>query len=123
MAARILIVDDEKAIRKLFCRILQSVGYECIEAENGKEAIDLFKAQPTDMVITDIVMPEQEGIATILQLKKMPSKPKIIAISGGGRISADHYLALAEKIGADIALEKPVTRDELLRVVRELLPI
>ena len=114
-------MDDDVTFRKMLRKILEREGYETIEAEDGKEGMRLFRAAPADLVITDILMPEQEGIETIQELKRDFAGVKIIAISGGGRLDPEEYLRAAEQFGAARTLSKPFDREELLGAIRELL--
>ena len=118
---RFIIGDDDQQIRRLLRRMLEQADYTAIEAANGKEAIKQFDLHQPDVVITDIFMPEKEGIETIIELKQNDPHVKIIAISGGGKISPTNYLHLAEKIGAITTLEKPIGRDQLLSAVNRAL--
>jgi len=111
------IVDDEALIRELFRRILETEGYEVTDSADGNAALALCRRQPPDLIIIDLIMPDKEGIETIIELKRDFPHMKIIAISGGGRITAREYLELAETFGANMTLSKPISRDELLTVV------
>ena len=117
---RILVVDDEEAIRGLLRKLLEKVGYKVATAANGREAISLHRSEPADLIITDILMPEKEGIQTIYELRRQFSDLKFIAISGGGRFGPRNYLDLAGKIGADCTLAKPLDPKQLLEAVRGL---
>lgn len=120
--ARILIIDDSDPFRKLLREILEREGFDVSEAANGDLGIREFHRMHTDLVITDIVMPEKEGIQTIRELKRDVPGVKIIAISGGGRHThAPDYLQLALDFGADRAFPKPFDRLELLNTVRNML--
>jgi YesN/AraC family two-component response regulator len=119
--ASILIIDDELQIRVMMRRILEKVGYDVYEASDGKEGIKLFRAKPTDLVITDIIMPEKEGLETILDLRHDFPKIKIIAISGGGKTGLPNFLPAAKKFGAIRTLPKPFGKDDLLKLVKEVL--
>lgn len=118
--AKILVIDDEPQIRTMLKDILENEGYEVIEAENGEVGIRQYKNDPTDVVITDIVMPDKEGIATIRELKQEFPDIKIIAMSGGGRGVADNYLMMAEAFGVKRVFKKPIAYDELVSAVAEL---
>jgi CheY-like chemotaxis protein len=102
--------------------VLENFGYEVLTTANGKEALQVFQEQMPKLVITDIIMPEKEGIETIRELRKLAPNVKIIAVSGGGIGSADIYLKIAKSVGADRTIEKPMVIDELISTVRELLP-
>ncbi len=119
--ARILLVDDDNQIRQMLKMTLEREGYEVLEAENGAIAVRLYKSDPCDLVITDIVMPEKEGIETIMDLRHLNPQVKIIAISGGGRINPDDYLSWARRFGVKYTFNKPVQRKELLGAVADLL--
>lgn len=125
---RILVIEDNTDQRELFTMMLEEAGYEVIEAPNGKEGLRLFHQQPCDLVITDIFMPEKEGIETILELKQVCPTVKIIAISGGGRQSSrtgrsgdDIVLEAARELGADRTFHKPLKIEHLLVALNELL--
>jgi YesN/AraC family two-component response regulator len=121
LMARILIIDDEPQLLNMLGQTLEREGYGIVKASNGKEGIKLYRENPIDLIVTDIIMPEKEGIETIFELKKDFPDIKIIAISGGGRIEPEEYLDIAKKMGAQRTLAKPVTREDLLNAVRELL--
>ncbi len=118
----ILIVDDDEAVRSVIRRALLAAGYRTIEAGDGRQAYRELRRQPVDLVITDIIMPDVEGIELILHLRRdYPGLP-ILAISGGGRISPADYLKSARCCGATNILAKPFELDELRAVVASLLP-
>lgn len=118
---KILIIDDEALIRKMLRKVLEKNGYEVMEACNGNEGIKFFKEHLPDMVITDLLMPEKEGLETIKEIKRISPDIKIIAISGGGMVNPDIYLNLARKFGAHHSFVKPVDNDELILTVKQLL--
>jgi YesN/AraC family two-component response regulator len=97
------------------------MGYEVLEARNGKEALAIADKEPVDLVITDIVMPEKEGLETISALKQKIRGIKVVAMSGGGRGSASDYLRLATMMGANRVMLKPFSNDSLAAVLGELL--
>ena len=117
----ILIIDDEVQIRVMIRRILEKAGYDVYEASDGKQGIKQFRDKPTDLVITDIIMPEKEGLETILDLRNDFPKIKIIAISGGGKTGLPNFLPAAKKFGAIRTLPKPFGKDELLNLVKEVM--
>lgn len=119
--ASILIIDDEPGIREMLYDILESEGYEVMEAPNGKAGIKLQNELNFDLVITDLIMPEKEGIETIIELKRDFPNVKIIAISGGGRVDPDNYLFTAQHLGADKTFAKPIDIEELLETIERLL--
>ncbi len=101
--------------------MLERAGFEVDLASNGNEGIDLFRKSPSDLVITDIIMPEKEGLETIREMKRMQPQLKIIAMSGGGEISAEHYLEMAKIFGASRIIEKPFTQKTMVSTVKELM--
>ena len=117
----ILVVDDEEQVRNMIRTMLENVGYEVSEAPNGRVALRSHHDHPADLIITDLIMPEKEGIETIREIKRDFPEVKIIAISGGGVNKPAQYLDLAGKIGADLTLAKPFKRNELLQAVSTLL--
>lgn len=118
---RILVIDDEEPIRKLAMRVLKQEGYEVDAAANGQIAIKSFKAHPSDLVITDIMMPDMDGLEVIQELRRLQPDLKIIAMSGGGTMKAELALKLAKGFGAGRMLSKPFGIDELTDAVKEVL--
>jgi CheY-like chemotaxis protein len=118
---RILLVDDNDAIRTVLRRLLARSGFDVVEARNGVEALAAHRAQPADIVVTDLIMPEKEGLETILELRRMQPRLRIIAMSGGGRVRAQDYLKLAAALGASRTLAKPFSEAELLKAIQDLL--
>ena len=116
----ILLIDDEKPFRALIKQVLTRVGYDVVEAANGVEGINRFNEKPADMIITDIIMPEKEGIETIIELKKSHPRLKLIAMSGGGWYGTDIDFDMAKRLGAR-TLDKPFALQELLDMIKELL--
>ena len=119
--AKILVVDDEPSIRLLLRRTLERGGYEVAEAEDGELAVRSQRANPADLVIVDIYMPEKEGLETILELRADARDLKIIAISGGGRAGNLSPLQVAETFGASRTLIKPIEPEALLESVSAVL--
>ncbi len=118
--ARILIIEDDELLRSVLANALEYAGHTVVQAGNGQEGVDLFRALPADLVLTDIVMPVQEGVETIIQLRKQRRTLPIIAMSGGVA-NAKLYLSIAGRIGAKRILAKPFTPQKLLEVVDEVL--
>ena len=118
---RILVIDDDEQMRVLLQQAMQWAGFEVVAAENGRQGQQLFEEHPADLIITDLIMPEQEGLETIRILKQGYPTVKIIAISGGGRIGPEAYLPAAMELGADRIFTKPFDVKELIAAVRELL--
>lgn len=119
--AKILIIDDEELIRKLLRKVLEKNGYDVMDACNGNQGIQLIKEHGPDLVITDLIMPEKEGLETIKEIKKINPAIKIIAISGGGAVNPGIYLKLAQKLGAHQSFVKPIDNNELILTVKHLL--
>ena len=117
--AGILIIEDTGAVRGLFRAILEKAEHTIREASTGSEGIKVFRETPVDLVITDIYMPDGDGLEVITKLRQETRASKIIAISG--RLGMDEMLSAAQVLGADMTLPKPVTADELLTAVETLL--
>ena len=119
--ALILIIDDEPQIRSMLKLMLEREGYEVAEAPDGIEGIRNFRQNPADLIITDLIMPNKDGIGMIIDLKKEFPNVKIIAMSGGGLNKPEGYLKGAQKLGAVCTLIKPIDRDEMLRAIKDVL--
>ena len=117
----ILIVDDDPMIRKMLVTAFSKKKYDVMEASNGKTALSIFRSEDIDIVITDIIMPDMEGIETIRELRRIKSDAKIIAFSGGGSLSPDGYLKIASSMGAQHVFRKPISIKELSKAVEDLL--
>ena len=111
---KILVIEDNAIVRNTVKRILQIAGYTVVTANDGLEGVNLFRKELPDLVISDIIMPQQEGIGTIRQILAEFPGTKIIAISGGGRIGNTDFLQIARKMGAVDARPKPLDPDDLL---------
>jgi len=118
---RILVIDDDEQIRALLGQILERAGYQVAEASNGSAGLTAFRAQPADLVITDLIMPEQEGIETMLALRREFPNTRVMAISGGGKNNSRDYLPIARQLGACCTLAKPFSRQEILHAVQQAL--
>ncbi len=119
--ARILIIDDDDQSLAFFEEVLLREGHEVITAHNGVEAEQRFRDDGADVVVADILMPERDGIETIIGLRQQDPKIKIIAVSGGGRLGASSYLETAALLGACRTFTKPVDRHDLVEAVDELI--
>ena len=119
--ANILIIDDDNQFRTMLRKMIERNGHEVVEASDGKEGIKRYRKNPTDLIITDLIMPEKDGVETIQELKKDFPNIKIIAISGGGRLGPQDYLHIAKMLGAQRTLTKPIELPELLKAIDELL--
>jgi len=116
----ILVVDDEAPIRRMLRKMLEREGYRVLEASDGREAVRLQAAEPADLVITDLFMPEVDGFETIREIRKLSSRVGILAISGGGKTVKEDLLPYAEMLGANRILSKPLKRRELIDAIREI---
>jgi CheY-like chemotaxis protein len=119
--ARILVIDDDGQVRGAIRRILERADHTVLDAADGETGIRVYRERPTDLVITDIFMPERDGIETIQQLRREFPGVKIIAISGGDRTQTVDLRKDAELLGASRSLRKPFELTELLKAVSELL--
>ena len=118
---KILLVDDEEAIRKMIRAVLGNELYEYGEATNGLEAQAVLEKQHFDLIITDVIMPDCDGIELVIAIRRKQPDIKVIVMSGGGRVRAGHYLDLAGKLGAAKVFEKPFDTAALRQTVKELL--
>lgn len=119
MNMKILIIDDDTRIRNLFRMWLEREGFEVFEAENGMEGVKVQRTKLMDLIICDLIMPVQEGIETITQIKSEYPDVGIIAISGGGKIGPDSYLSVAEHLGAWRVFTKPVDMRLMMATIKE----
>ena len=119
--SRVLVIDDEPYILLMLKKMFEKEGFEVDIAINGDEGVRMFSKYPADIVITDIVMPEKEGLETIREFKQSNPDLKIIAISGGGRIDSKEYLDSARLFGAARIFRKPFKQREMVNAVHELL--
>ncbi len=117
----ILVIDDDDQIRAMLKEMLVRGGYEVLSASDGNEGIRLYREKQIDLIITDILMPEKDGIEIIMELRQDFPEAKAIAISGGGHIDPENYLNIAKRAGAIRTLTKPFGMNEVLRVVREII--
>ncbi len=117
----VLIVEDEKELREMLKISLNRRDFTVLEADNGKEAIIHFKPLITDIVVTDLIMPEEDGLKVIMKLRELKPSIKIIAISGGGKAGPGSYLNLAKALGADAVYSKPFSINDLIATIEELL--
>src|SRR5688572_9873174 len=117
----ILIIDDDDLLRNVLAKSLTHAGHTVLQAADGRQGLEVACLAPVDLVITDLVMPVQEGIETIMKLREEKPALPVIAMSGDTS-NSNLYLQIAGKIGARRILEKPFSPSELLAVIRELLP-
>ncbi len=118
--SRILVIDDNPNILDILAEMLTNAGYEVVEATNGKEGVRLFRQMHFDLVITDLLMPEKDGLEVVMELRKDFPEVKIITLSGGD-IYGHSSLETSTALGAALSIRKPFTEDQLLGAVREVL--
>ena len=118
---KILVIEDEDSFRNVLVKMLTKAGYEVRQAGDGNQALTVCEEFKPDLVLSDIIMPDKEGLETIQELMDVSPGIRIIAMSGGGRFGPDSYLPLAEKLGAKATLQKPFMREDLLDTVKSVL--
>jgi DNA-binding response OmpR family regulator len=121
MSGKILVIDDDDDVRETICDILRAAGYEVEQASDGDQGLRAFGQTGFDLIVTDILMPQKEGIETILEIRDGNPEIKIIAISGGDRTGNYAYLEMAKKLGADKTLKKPFAPRQLLDLIEGIL--
>ena len=119
--ARILIIDDEDQARNMLSLALERAGHEVVSARDGNEGLQLYHTTLVDLIITDILMPEKEGLETIIELRREFPNVKIIAMSGGGHKGNLNFLQIAKRLGAQRTLQKPFHLKEVIQLVTEVL--
>ena len=117
---RILVIDDELRVLEVLREILKIEGYDVVTAKNGAEGIELFRQTSYDLVITDMVMPIKDGLQTILEMRKEVPELPVIAMSGGGTISKERYLAVAGYLDRVITIAKPFSVESITEAVSRL---
>ena len=120
--ARILVIDDETEMRSLLRAVLEQAGHEVLDAADGNAASELCRGGSVDLIITDLLMPVQDGLEVIVEMKRERPDIKVIAVSGGGRAGQLDLLPAARQLGAARTFEKPFSTRELLDAIAELLP-
>ena len=119
---KILVIDDDIQGNQMVCRILKNAGYEVRSAFDGVEGIKLFMKERSDLVITDLFMPEKEGLETIMELRQADKEVRIMAITGGApNMNMADLLDTAEMFGANALMAKPFHMETFLQRVKELL--
>jgi DNA-binding response OmpR family regulator len=116
----VLLIDDDPGFLDSLTLLLETHGFRVLTARNGAHGIQMFRAHSPAVVVTDIMMPEEDGIGVMLQMRRERQAVKIIAISGGGKVDKSDYLVIAEKLGADAAFQKEDT-DALIETLDEML--
>ena len=118
---KFLVIDDDELVRTMICSVLRNRKCTVYEAVNGEEGVKLAKEHSPNFVITDMLMPDKEGIQTIIEIKALNPDIKIIAMSGGGEKKNMTFLEMAKKVGAHKLLKKPFKPSELFETIKELL--
>lgn len=118
---KILLIEDDRDFREMLSEMLEREGYAVEQVENGMEGLRKIGVADYNLIITDIIMPEKEGLETIMEIRQMRPESKIIAISGGGRSAAGSYLKTAEYFGAIKAFQKPFDKNEFMDAVKNIL--
>lgn len=118
---RILLIDDDIQVQKMLRQKLERKGHDVVVASDGNAALTMFRENPTDLIVTDLIMPEKDGVETISELRKEFPDIKIIAISGGGRVSSSIYLEIAKTMGANYIFSKPLDMDKMFDAIDTLL--
>lgn len=118
----ILVIEDNENMLRMIIDLLRRAGYHVFSAIDGVAGMQAYHQVKPDLVITDIIMPDKEGLEVIMELAKETPKPKVIAMSGGGMMEPGTYLSLAGKLGADEVIQKPFRPAELLALIDKLLP-
>ena len=119
--AQILIIDDDESVRRSLGRILEREGYEVLAAEDGARGMRLLEEHRPALVVTDVFMPEMDGIEILMGVREADASIPIVVVSGGGQTPAAHVLEDASQLGADAILRKPFERTEVLETVPRLL--
>jgi DNA-binding response OmpR family regulator len=119
-AGPVLLIDDEPDFLDSLTLLLETHGFRVVTARNGAQGLQMFRAHSPAVVVTDIMMPEEDGIGVMLQMRRERRDVKIIAISGGGKVDKSDYLVIAQKLGADAAFQKQDT-DAIIDTLEEML--
>jgi CheY-like chemotaxis protein len=117
----ILVVDDEAELRDLVSRVLIDAGYKVVCAADGQEASRALSRAAFDLILTDVIMPEKDGMQVISEARRMRPDMRIVAMSGGGHLARDQYLKMAKALGAHAVLEKPFGTEVLVETIHSVL--
>lgn len=120
--AKILLIEDEKIVRMAIKHKLNNEGHDVVEAEDGGEGIEMYRKDPADLIITDIIMPGKEGFETIRDFNEEFPDAKIVAMSGGGTDNSKNYLDIAKEYNVFDVFEKSFEWKEMLQIVRRVFP-
>ena len=119
--SRILIIEDDPQVLDVLKKVLVKEGYSVDAAVDGNAGMESYRKSPSDLIISDLLMPGKGGIETIMELRNEFPAAKVIAISGGGRVDPQNHLKVAAHFGADFTLAKPFENHELLTAVKQVL--
>ncbi len=119
--AKVLVIEDSEIMNEMLVEMLSNVGHQVTGVLDGAEGLALLESDNFDLLVTDIVVPEKDGIEIIYFTKNRDKRLPVIALSGGGRTGPGDYLSLAEKFGADYTFQKPIDKETFLGAVRECL--
>lgn len=117
----VLVVDDEAELRDVVSRVLLDAGHKVVCAANGQEATRALSKQTFDLILTDVIMPEKDGMQVISESRRMRPEMRIVAMSGGGHMSREQYLKMAKALGAHAVLEKPFGTEQLVETINAVL--
>lgn len=116
----ILLIDDEASFRDVLKTSLEQMGHSVVAAKDGREGVECYTSGSFDVVITDLIMPDKEGIETIMDIRRLNPEAKIIAMSGGGRVNSVDYLKIARQVGANRILTKPFSYDDIQSAIEQM---
>lgn len=119
----ILIIEDEPPVCRALRSMLERAGYTVLDAPDGRKGLALWRQQPTDVVVTDIFMPEQDGVEVLIEMRGLAERPKLIVMSGGGQLGFVDLNPVALLLGADRVLVKPFDQATFLQAVEEVLHV
>jgi len=117
----VLVVDDDVMVLQAVVILLEDRGFNVLAAVDGVQGLHEYRKHRPDVILTDIIMPQKEGISLIRDLRREFPEAKIVAMSGGGRVGNSDYITIAKALGADTALSKPFDEDQLIETLRALL--
>lgn len=120
--ANILLVEDDEMARYAIAKVLRKAGHTVAEADNGNKAFDMLQQQLPDLLVTDVVMPDCDGLSLLTDIRKLHRTLPVLVISGGGSNVGGDYLFFAERLGASAILKKPFSNSDLLARIDQLLP-
>lgn len=119
--ARVMVVEDDQGVRRAIARMLENDGHEVVEEANGHSALRHFAGDPVDLVLSDVYMPDMDGLDLLKRLREGFPEAKIVMVSGGGRLRAESVLEAAKALGASRVLAKPFSPEEIRDIVNETL--